>query len=51
MKNIDTLVTDIILPRLEEAPEKIFTKIKPKCKILNKSPFIIDKFLHNSLFT
>ena len=51
MKCMSTLINDILLPRLLEAPKNIFTKTKPKDKILNKTPFVINKTLHNSFFS
>lgn len=45
-KNFNNLINDMIIPHLISAPNNIFTKIKPRGKIINSKPFIIDKTLH-----
>ena len=45
-KNFNNLINDMIIPHLITAPNNIFTKIKPRGKIINSKPFIIDATLH-----
>jgi len=45
-KNFNNLINDMIIPHLITVPNNIFTKIKPRGKIINSKPFIIDKTLH-----
>jgi hypothetical protein len=45
-KNLNNLINDMIIPHLITAPNNIFTKIKPRGKIINSKPFIIDATLH-----
>lgn len=45
-KNFNNLINDMIIPHLITAPNNIFTKIKPRGKIINSKPFIIDETLH-----
>tara|TARA_Y100000389_G_scaffold49970_1_gene45657 strand:- start:62 stop:1309 length:1248 start_codon:yes stop_codon:yes gene_type:complete len=45
-KNLNNLINDMIIPHLITAPNNIFTKIKPRGKIINSKPFIINNTLH-----
>ena len=45
-KTFNNLINDMIIPHLINSPNNIFTKIKPRGKIINSKPFVIDKTLH-----
>ena len=45
-KNFNNLINDMIIPHLITAPNNIFTKIKPRGKVINSKPFIINNTLH-----
>lgn len=45
-KNLNNLINDMIIPHLITTPNNIFTKIKPRGKIINSKPFIINNTLH-----
>lgn len=45
-KTFNNLINDMIIPHLINSPNNIFTKIKPRGKIINSKPFIINNTLH-----
>jgi len=45
-KNLNNLINDMIIPHLITTPNNIFIKIKPRGKIINSKPFIINNTLH-----